>query len=143
MEEEKTPIQRKFTQKRYCRMIIVKKLPAVLITTVGISFGVVGTALAETILVDNKTLGPEEQLEFTPPGYGQTLICFETSDNFFGTVIVVDTSTSELKQERFFPGPKTKTCISRDFNRYPIIVINSVTPNDTISQSIRVRVIYR
>lgn len=72
---------------------IVKKLPAVLIAAVGISFGFTGTALAD-ILVE-KTLAPGESLDFYLgiEGMGNDkkdiTICFQTTDNLPTKILIV------------------------------------------------------
>jgi hypothetical protein len=143
--QEKTTNQRKFQQTRYCRMSISKKLPAVLIAVVGISFSFVGTTLAQTILVDNKTLGPQEDLEFTPPNMNNTTLCFQTTDNLRGMLVVLYISGGSMssgyepKFENFDVSPQEK-CISKGFSTLPVTVINVASPDHPfLSKSIRVR----
>ena len=121
----------------YCRMSFVKKLPAVLIAAVGISFGFVGTALAETTVLADKTLGAQEDFEFTPQDGRNTTICFQTTDNLPGYLKVTYLSGRYPKTESIDASPKEK-CISRSMTIFPVSVLNFPKNNPGLSRSVRV-----
>lgn len=62
-------------------MSIVKKLPAVLIAAVGISFSVAGTALAEEPIFAERTLASRDDFIIKPPDRRNTTICYKATDN--------------------------------------------------------------
>ncbi|MEG3981489.1 hypothetical protein QUA08_12000 [Microcoleus sp. T3B2] len=142
MWEEKTTNQRKFQQTRYCRMSFVKKLPAVLIAAVGISFSFAGAALAETILLGEKTLGPQETLNLMPKDMRNITLCFQTTDNLVGNLKLVYVTGSgggmDVKIEDLRASAQEQ-CISRSLGIYPARVINMQMDRPEFSRSVRVR----
>ncbi|MEG3837770.1 hypothetical protein QUA46_15070 [Microcoleus sp. MON2_D6] len=142
MWEEKTTNQPKFQQTRYCRMSIVKKLPAVLMAAVGISFSFASTALAQKILLGEKTLGLQEDVDFKPQNRSNMTICFQTTDNLPGSLILIymaSSNSSDIKMERLKATP-TEQCISRSVYIIPARVSN-IGRDDIpgFSRSVRVR----
>jgi hypothetical protein len=123
-------------------MSIVKKLPAVLIAAVGISFSFAGTALAETILLEEKTLGPQETLDLRPKDMRNTTLCFQTTDNLVGNLKLVYVTGSgrgmDVKMESLQASAKEQ-CISRSMGIYPARVINMQMDRPEFSRSVRVR----
>jgi len=123
-------------------MSIVKKLPAVLIAAVGISLGFVGTALAETILLGEKTLGPQETLELRPTDIRNTTLCFQTTDNLVGNLkmlyIISSGGGIDVKIEDVQASAKEQ-CISRRMGIYPVRIINMQRNRPEFSRSVRVR----
>lgn len=119
-------------------MSIAKKLPAVLIAAVGISFSFVGTALAQTILLGEKTLGPEEEFQFRPEDRRNTTLCFQTTDNLPGELtLIYFTGGWDVEVEDLEASPKEK-CISRSMNIIPVTVINMQMERPEFSRSVRV-----
>jgi len=119
-------------------MSIVKKLPAVLIAAVGISLSFAGTALAETILLGEKTLGPQETLDLRPKDMKNTTLCFQTTNNLVGNLKLVYFTGGEVKVESLQASAKEQ-CISRSMGIYPARVINMQMDRPEFSQSVRVR----
>ncbi|MEG4858086.1 hypothetical protein QUB75_10270 [Microcoleus sp. K1-B6] len=142
MWEEKTTNPRKFQQTRYCRMSFVKKLPAVLIAAAGISLGFAGTALAETILLGEKTLGPQETLDLRPKDMRNTTLCFQTTDNLVGNLkllYITDRGGGiDVKIEDLQASAKEQ-CISKSMGIYPVRIINMQRNRPEFSRSVRVR----
>ena len=116
-------------------MSIVKKLPAVLIAAVGMSFSLAGTALAERILVD-KTVAAGDTIEFEPDNMAATTICFQTTDNKNGYIIIMDLMSQGMP-EMTRTSPKQQ-CISKSFNNMPGFIDVLGPEHPTLSQSIRV-----
>jgi hypothetical protein len=119
-------------------MSFVKKLPAVLIAAVGISFGFVGTALAETTVLADKTLGAQEEFRFKPQDMRDTTICFQTTDNLPGYLKVTYLAGRDVKTESIDASPKEK-CITRSMSMiFPVIVLNFPKNNPGLSRAVRV-----
>jgi len=129
-------------------MSFVKKLPAVLIAAAGISLGFVGTALAETILLGEKTLGSQEKLSLMPKDKGRDItLCFQTTDNLVGKLKLLYITPTEgggidTKIEDVEASAKEQ-CISRRTGIYPLEVVNMQTDRllqfRRFSRSVRVR----
>ena len=135
--EEKTTNQRKFQQTRYCRMSIVKKLPAVLMAAVGMSFSLAGAALAETIVID-KTVAAGDSIEVpaTPDDMRSKTICFQTTDNKNGYIMIMDLMSQGIPElTRTTP---QQQCVSKSFNRLPGFIDVIGPGHPALSQSIRV-----
>ena len=122
-------------------MSIVKKLPAVLIATVGISFSFAGAALAERILLGETTLGAQEDVDFEPKDRRNMTICFQTTDNLPGNlklIYMTSSSSSDIKIENLNASPQEQ-CISRSVYIIPARVINFPMDKPGLSRSVRVR----
>ncbi|MEG4842261.1 hypothetical protein [Microcoleus sp. B9-D4] len=118
-------------------MTIVKKLGVVLITTVGISFGVVGTTLADMVIKVDKILVPEdEELIFEPSNMAANTICFQTTDKLNGYIFI----TAGMNKPEFKRATPKETCISTSSNRMPILITGAFRPLPDESKSIRVYV---
>jgi len=118
-------------------MTIVKKLGVVLITTVGISFGVVGTALAEMVIKADKILVPNDRdLTFIPSHMGGNTICFQTTDKLSGWMMII----SGMNKPDLLKATPTEQCISKSSNRMPILIVGAFRDLPDESKSIRVYV---
>lgn len=120
-------------------MTIVKKLGVVLITTVGISFGVVGTALAEMVIKADKILVPNDRdLRFIPSHMGGAEICFQTTDKLNGYIMIM----AGMNKPDLLKATPTEQCISKSSNRMPIFITGAFRDRDlpNASKSIRVYV---
>lgn len=118
-------------------MSIVKTLPAVLIAAVGISFGFVGTALADTIIKADKILVPEnDELVFKPSHMGGSTICFQTTDKLEGYIMIMP----GMDEPDLLEATPTEKCISKSTGRMPIIIVGAFRDLPDESKSIRVYV---
>ena len=127
---------------------IVKKLPAVLIAAVGISFGFAGTALAGEIFAE-KTLGSEEHLRIRPPNRSNTIICYKATDNKEPNLIII--SVADIQNPRLIMIPDDMEdlkvsqesghqCISINLGIMGVVRNSGYTDPSTKSQSIHVYV---
>ncbi len=112
-------------------MSIVKKLLAVLLA-VGISFGFVSTALADTTQV----LGIGGTMEFATfaPGL-PTTVCFSAKDAKFGLLKLHIGFAKEVQTVR-----PSKNCITRYWGGWPAYATNAGNPDMDDSSQIEVSV---
>ncbi len=120
-------------------MSIVKKLPAVLIAAVGISFSFVGTALAEKPILAEKTLGRTETLRIPIPAHPSPntniRICSKTTGSrtlLHPLIINYPSATNGVLE--FQIGPRSnnlpryvrRASSEGDYRDYECIVIRSI-----------------